>query len=129
MVQRRASAKQRRLRPEAMRANKVRHLYGLEPEQLALMYAAQNERCAICGALKKLYIDHDHATGRVRGLLCNRCNLRMAAADDAEWTEKARGYARRGVARQVGGLGGSDQDGALRPYDRGRWAKERSESG
>ncbi|OOC04763.1 hypothetical protein B0293_20100 [Amycolatopsis azurea DSM 43854] len=36
----------------------------------------QDERCAICGERGKLYLDHDHDSGLVRGLLCHSCNTR-----------------------------------------------------
>jgi hypothetical protein len=35
----------------------------------------QDGRCAICGHRRKLVEDHDHATGMVRGYLCNSCNI------------------------------------------------------
>lgn len=48
--------------------------YGLTTEQVALAVAEQGGRCAICGKVKRLVVDHHHATGRVRGMLCIRCN-------------------------------------------------------
>jgi hypothetical protein len=52
--------------------------YGLSEDELANMIATQEGRCAACGALPKegriLFIDHCHATGQVRGLLCQSCN-------------------------------------------------------
>jgi hypothetical protein len=49
-------------------------LYGLTMEQYAALEASHAGRCAICGRDEKLVIDHCHATGKVRGLLCQRCN-------------------------------------------------------
>lgn len=64
---------------EKRRAREYRRLYGISSEQYAEMLAAQGGLCAICGevdasAYAKLCVDHDHATGVVRGLLCRLCN-------------------------------------------------------
>jgi len=53
-----------------------RRLYGLNEEEYNNMILSQNNLCAICNkpSDKTLHIDHDHVTGRVRGLLCPNCN-------------------------------------------------------
>jgi len=57
--------------------------FGITPEQYDLVLAAQNGGCAICGSTlgdengRRLAVDHDHASGRVRGLLCVACNRQL----------------------------------------------------
>lgn len=57
---------------------RVTRVYGLEPGQYETLYMFQGQRCALCqratGASRRLSVDHDHATGLVRGLLCRPCN-------------------------------------------------------
>lgn len=48
--------------------------YGMTVDKLAAFRATHGERCGICEATESLNIDHDHATGVVRGLLCPNCN-------------------------------------------------------
>jgi len=55
-----------------------RRRYGLTEEQYNNMILSQNNLCAICNKPSKnkaLNIDHNHTTGKVRGLLCHNCNL------------------------------------------------------
>lgn len=64
------------------------------------MFAEQEGRCAICRLpqrdhkhWQRLHIDHDHVTGRVRGLLCTHCNTALGKfADDPERLQRAIEY-------------------------------------
>lgn len=74
--------------PKVTRKYKLKEAYGLTQGDYDAMYQRQNGRCAVCGAAKEpwepgwgvkgrarfLVVDHDHVTGRVRGLLCVHCN-------------------------------------------------------
>lgn len=57
---------------------RVVKVYGLPPGGYDQLYRFQGELCAICrranGASRRLSVDHDHKTGKVRGLLCRPCN-------------------------------------------------------
>ena len=92
---RRSYVKNRKLYPEKNRAGTLRYRYDLTLEQHRMMYLAQNGCCAICGKsvpYDKMATDHDHNTGRVRGLLCNRCNIRIGIFDEHDLLEKALNY-------------------------------------
>lgn len=67
----------RQAHPEEARAlDRRRRLkrYGLTQSDLDAMAARQGHRCALCRRRVELVIDHDHVTGRVRGLICGQCN-------------------------------------------------------
>lgn len=66
---------------EADRDKILARQYGLTPETVRALRRASGGRCAICGVTpdgKGLQIDHDHATGVVRDLLCGKCNTGIA---------------------------------------------------
>ena len=74
--------------------NYLKNTYGLTPEDKQKMLAEQNNCCAICeysepGARGNVngewYVDHDHVTGKVRGLLCNRCNAALGFMHEDIW--------------------------------------------
>lgn len=65
--------------------------YGLSLEGYEALLAEQGGVCAICklpetserlNKVRRLCIDHDHETGAIRGLLCNRCNRVIGLMDD-----------------------------------------------
>jgi 5-methylcytosine-specific restriction endonuclease McrA len=60
------------------RKGHLRRKFGLTIEQYEALLQRQGGRCAICrspgNGSVSLHVDHDHVTGRVRGLLCFRCN-------------------------------------------------------
>ena len=62
---------------------RVQKTYGLALEEVEAMAASQDHRCAICNEKKRLHIDHDHETGRVRGLLCVHCNSGLGQFADS----------------------------------------------
>ena len=96
-----------------MRADYYERTYGVPMSHLEELLAAQNGRCAIClmwweecAAPKRsryesvfvqhLYVDHDHDNGRVRGLLCNKCNAAIAfLRDDPRIVDAAAVYLRK----------------------------------
>lgn len=59
-----------------------RRRYGITQEQYDAMLNAQGGRCAVCGGAARLCIDHEHSTGRVRGILCNNCNVALGRLGD-----------------------------------------------
>lgn len=62
--------------------------YGLTYKEKELMIANQNYKCLSCGSdLKKIspkniHIDHDHISGKIRGILCNTCNMCLGLLEE-----------------------------------------------
>ena len=78
--------------------------YGLTADEHAAMEYDQGGKCAICRQedTKRLAIDHDHATGKVRGLLCRKCNLSLGLmGDDAVRLARAALYLIGELPREV----------------------------
>lgn len=77
--------------PDVSRDKKLRLQYGLTPEAYDEMLRRQGGGCAVCGATngwarsrakRGMCVDHDHETGHVRGLLCQRCNRAIGLLRD-----------------------------------------------
>lgn len=66
--------------------------YGITEEEFHSLEVRQNDSCAICHKAARLVVDHDHSTGRVRGLLCTKCNTALHYVEDEEWIRIARSY-------------------------------------
>lgn len=75
-------------RRRVMRSLHLRRTYGMTIEEYESIYKIQNGCCGICGAKeieaprKVLVVDHCHETERIRGLLCDRCNLGIGMLGD-----------------------------------------------
>ena len=92
-------------RSASTHARRVEQTYGLTAEQYEALLEAQGGVCAICEGLRpyRLNVDHDHATGRVRGLLCRRCNkLLRDVRDDRFVLYRAATYLVSPPARRLG---------------------------
>ena len=66
----------------ASRKSRLKYKFGIAPEQYDKLFKRQNGCCAICkvsqsNLKRRLDIDHDHKTGKVRGLLCISCTRRL----------------------------------------------------
>lgn len=89
----------KRLGIEYRRDRQLRHKFGITLDQYKATLAAQGGVCAICrkpesvAGGKSLSVDHDHSTGKVRGLLCNYCNVGIGHfLDDINLLASAQDY-------------------------------------
>ena len=90
--------------PLTIRGRNVRYRYGIELDDFVAMYEDQGGKCAICFIEVDLYapeerkanvahVDHCHATGKIRALLCHQCNVGIGAfKEDAEVLQNAIQY-------------------------------------
>lgn len=88
---------------EARRDYKFQRLYGINLSDYEKMAESQGHACAICGSTEirsvysekpRLVVDHNHVTGKVRGLLCCACNGRLSAVEDEQFMLLAKEYLR-----------------------------------
>lgn len=82
-----------------------RSRFGISLDEVEALVAAQGGRCAICNEVPRgvLCVDHCHRNGRVRGLLCRKCNMGIGLLrDDPELLAQAAAYLRKSM---LGGAG------------------------
>lgn len=90
-----------RQHPEKNTSSRLKTVFGITLDEYNDMLKSQDERCAICGRhyteasrdKRRLAVDHDHKTGRIRGLLCTNCNGAIGRfSDSVELMSKAIEY-------------------------------------
>lgn len=86
-----------RLPPKSVRAINYDAKYGVNLDWVDFELKRRDYKCDICGEEEKtracLSLDHDHATGKVRGFLCNNCNRGLGLlGDNPEILRKAAKY-------------------------------------
>ena len=75
-------------------AHNYKKLYGITPEQKNDLIRGQDYKCLGCNKLFDLNdkfdicVDHCHSTGKIRGILCRKCNSILGFADDNQLTLK-----------------------------------------
>jgi len=92
-----ASGNCRRCNIDSALKAQLKTLYGMSREQYDVMFAAQNGKCAICGRSenkRRLAVDHNHRTKRVRALLCFDCNKKLGVIENKEFHLAAMEYLR-----------------------------------
>lgn len=120
-------------------AAKLRKHFGLTEAQYAEMFSAQNGRCAVCTGklISRLddsrpfdkgtgrvpnavgRVDHDHATGKIRGLLCSNCNQGLGKfRDNPTILLKAVGYLRASATPQAQSSGPRESLSEIEPGNR-----------
>ena len=82
----------------SVRSQYLKRQYGLTFEEFDVMLSSQDNACAICGTkqpsknrgrTRRFHVDHDHETGKVRGLLCKSCNIALGEIGDNIHTLKS----------------------------------------
>ena len=68
------------------RARAFKRNYGISIDEYDKLFESQNGVCKICNKScatgRRLSVDHDHTTGKVRGLLCRNCNVALGYLQD-----------------------------------------------
>ena len=94
--------------------------YKLTQPELRALRAAQQDRCGICGAPEPEHLDHDHVTGKIRMLLCQRCNQGLGMFRDEPYLLRVaalyvEGHREQQAFEALTDAARSTEDGATRP--------------
>ena len=95
-VCRNAAAREANKDTATKRAIQLKCVYGLTPEQFDQILTEQSNKCMICydefTPDKKPEIDHDHKTGKFRGILCRSCNTLLGKNQENPELLRSKGY-------------------------------------
>lgn len=81
--------------------------YGITHDQYIALFRKQGNKCAVCGRTKSggngyMAVDHDHRTGKVRGILCQPCNTSIGKMnEDPQLLRKLANYVEKGGVLSV----------------------------
>lgn len=77
----------------------LKHRYNMTLEQYDKMFKKQDGVCAMCGGInldgRRLTVDHNHKTGKIRELLCAKCNSRLGVVENTKWLQLAKNYLKK----------------------------------
>ena len=94
--------------PKVIRNRRLKYNYNITLTEYTILLNNQRGVCAICGRkerirdnrtgkIRTLAVDHDHATNKVRGLLCYACNRGLGVfEDDLDRIKSAVNYLQQG---------------------------------
>jgi len=88
----------RKIYPERVKNKFFKYTYGITIAEIEELSKSQNHQCAICYddfSNSKCCVDHNHTTGKIRKLLCSRCNLGLGLfRDNSDILSQAAQYLR-----------------------------------
>jgi hypothetical protein len=83
----------------------LKKVYGINLLMYNALHIVQEHKCKICGKKSRLQIDHNHRTGKIRGLLCQSCNVKLHALEQrkpssfkGELLDRARWYLKNSIS-------------------------------
>jgi hypothetical protein len=100
------SLKRKTVRKNGIKNTELKRLFGITFDDYTQMLCNQKQKCAICNKKETslnntrtractLSVDHNHKTGKVRGLLCKSCNYKLNVIEDTVFLKKAIKYLKR----------------------------------
>ena len=89
-----SATKHRKNNPDIHRGYQFKYRYKITFADYTKLLESQNGVCAVCQKKPdyNLSVEHDHATGKVRGLVCQRCNQAIGVIEQADLADKVRAY-------------------------------------